>query len=139
VFRAVAVLGERDLDEPARRHLGALSYRYRIERALYGQLLVEADGSRSRERVHLAAVERLGRLEQALYQAHLLYRTEHQPRPTAELARLMRQVARDLLDHFAEARGSVLSDAPASAAHREATLRAAVHALRGLRTARIAI
>ncbi len=139
VFRAVAVLAERDLDEPARRHLGALSYRYRIERALYGHLLAEADGAKARARVHLTAVERLGRLEQALYQAHLLYRTEHQPQPTAELARLMRQVARDLLDHLAQARGSVLSDTPANAAQREPALRAAVHALRGLRTARIAL
>lgn len=139
-FRAVAVLGERDLDERARRHLGALSYRHRVERALYAQLLAEADSAAARERVHVTAVERLGRLEQALYQAHLLYRTEQRRDPTPELARSMRQVARDLLDHLREARGSILADAsPAGAAHRDAVLRAAVHALRGLRTARVAI
>lgn len=138
-FRAVAVLGERDLDEPARRHLGALSYRHRVERAVYAHLLTQAGDAADRRRVHLTALERLGRLEQALYQAHLLYRTEQRRAPTPELARSMRQVARDLLDHLREARGSILADGSADGTERDAVLRAAVHALRGLRTARIAI
>ena len=140
LFRAVAVLNARDLEEPARRHLRALSFRYQLDRTLYRQLLDGAETAGDRDRVHLAALERLGRLEQALYQAHLASRREDRTEPAPQLAKLMREAGRDILDHWASLRQSVFAEpAPASSVlEREAALRAAVHALRGLRTARIA-
>lgn len=139
VFRAVAVLDAHDLDVRARRHLAALSLHYQAARALFDRLLPLARSADEKHRVHLAALERLGRLEEALYLAHLGLRRGDASEPAPGMGRFMRQVARDLLDHWSSARASGRFDATADRDElQEASLRAAVHALRGLRTARIA-
>lgn len=142
VFRAVAVLDAPDLAQRARRHLGALTLRYQVEREIYPQLLARAARDSERERIHLVALERLGRLAEALYHAHLGM-SEPRSTPSPALARLMRQVARDLLNHWSSLRESdcfsVSSGGSDDRAHRVTALRAAVHALRGLRSARVAV
>ena len=141
VFRAVAVLAEPELELQARRHLNTLLFRYETDRALYQHLLTASTEPGQTIAVRLSAFESLGRLEQALYNAHLAFRREARPDPAPRTASVMRQAAYDLIDHWQHLRQTELFEAQ----HRDTPgghsvlLRAAVHALRGLRTARIAV
>jgi hypothetical protein len=141
VFRAVAVLGEPDLEQRALRHLNALLYRYQLERDAYRELLARTPDRAGRAAVHLDALEALGRLEQALYGAHLSFRRHDRPGPEPRTAVSMRRAARDLIDHLAALRESAAFaiGAPARGELAAGTLmRAATQALRGLRAARVA-
>jgi hypothetical protein len=140
VFRAVAVLAEPELELQARRHLSTLLFRYQTDRALYHHLLTaSADPSRATA-VRLSALESLGRLEQALYSAHLAFRRAARPDPAPRTASVMRQAAHDLIDHWQHLRQTALFEAHGdTTARRSVLMRAAVHALRGLRTARVAV
>lgn len=139
VFRATAVLGDDDLGNQARRHLNALLARYRTDRALYRYLEATARNERERSAAQVAAIERLGRWEEALYNAHLTFRGDASSGPAPYTAHVMRLAARDLIDRLQglDRRDfeAASSDAPE---RRRELLRAAVHALRGLRTARVA-
>jgi hypothetical protein len=141
VFRAVAVLGEPDLEQRALRHVNALLYRYQLERDVYGLLLARAPDRAARVAVHLEALETLGRLEQALYGAHLTFRRRDRPGPAPRTAVSMRRAARDLIDHLAALRESAAfatGAPPRDDAAAEALMQAATQALRGLRAARVA-
>lgn len=136
-FRAVGVLADAELELPARRHLQRLLSRYRPDRAFYGQLSATAATPAERARAQLEAIEYFGRLEQALYGAHLIFRREQRPEP--RIGAVMRQAASDLIEHQQGLeRAGVFELAPASSLGRSARLRATVHALRGLRIARSA-
>lgn len=138
LFRAVAVLADPQLETQARRHLNALLVGYETERVVYAYLLDTA-GPSSESSIRLEAVERLGRLEQALYAAHLAFRRQLQAEPAPHLAQVMRQAAHDLIEQLGVLERAKLLDAPAATESERLTLlRAAVHALRGLRTARAA-
>jgi len=132
LFRAAAVLGDPGLDALARPHLGTQIARYRNDRTLYRYLEASARDARARQRVRAQALENLGRFEELLYNAHLAFRGAAEAAPAPDTARAMRVAARDLLERLA------VLDAPAEANdQRRQRLRAAVHALRGLRTARL--
>jgi len=138
VFRATAVLEDDDLDAQARRHLNSLLSRYRNDRALYRYLETTARNERERSTARVEAIENLGRLEEALYNAHLTIRSDASSAPAPSTARVMRLAARDLIERLQglDSRDfEQKSDAPE---RRRDLLRAAVHALRGLRTARVA-
>jgi hypothetical protein len=140
VFRAVAVLGETELERQAQRYLNSLAFRYHADRALYEHLLSKAATAAERTAIRVDAIENLGRLEQALYGAHLNFRSRERPEPAPRTAALMRQAARDLRDQLQPllregALQALPTDSPEA---RSARLRAAVHALRGLRAARVA-
>ncbi len=135
VFRAVAVLQDPDLDSQARRHLNALLFRVRVDRALTAHLLTGANPGAA-EQVRLSRVEELGRLEQALYNAHLAFRSSEAAAPPQRIGVIMRQVARDVIDHLEAL--DLEGTAQVSGAARAERLEAAVQALRGLRTARAA-
>jgi hypothetical protein len=135
VFRAVAVLQDPDLDTQARRHLNALLFRFRVDRALTAHLLANAD-AKTAASVRLSAVEELGRLEQALYNAHLAFRGSGTAAPPQRVGVAMRQIARELIDHVAALQ--LEGATPAQGAAQAELLQAAVQALRGLRTARAA-
>jgi hypothetical protein len=139
VFRATAVLADRELEPEARRHLNRLLLAYPSQRALYRHLLGTARNAAERTRVELDAVERLGRLEEALYSAHLSFRRGSQAAPGGATAEVMRLAARDLLDQLPRLTPDDSEDAPdRDTEARRARLRAAVQALRGLRAARVA-
>jgi hypothetical protein len=134
----VAVLGDPQLETQARRHLNALLVGYQTERAVYDYLLDTARPS-STSSLQLEVVERLGRLEQALYAAHVAFRRQPQAEPAPHLAQVMRQAAHDLITQVRVLEQSTFLKAPAATESERLTLlRAAVHALRGLRTARAA-
>ncbi len=139
-FRAVAVLAEPQLEVQAAGQLNALLFRYRLERALYRELLTTSSAPGEQVQIRLAALENLGRLEQALYAAHLSFRRLDRPDPAPRTAAVMRQAALDLVEHWRELRRASVYDGRAgSDVARGDLLRAAVHALRGLRTARVAV
>jgi len=139
VFRATAVLADEDLEPQARRQLNRLLLAYPSERALYRHLLGSARHAAERTRIELDAVEHLGRLEEALYSAHLSFRRSSQRAPAAATAEIMRLAARDLIDQLQRLTPDDPEQASSDDAEaRLARLRAAVQALRGLRTARIA-
>jgi hypothetical protein len=139
VFRGTAVLGEADLDAQARRHLNALLSRYHNDRALYRYLESTAGTARERRVLQLAALENLGRFEEALYNAQLTFRSDSGAGPSPYTAQVMRFAARDLIDRLQglDTRDFELQSA-ATEQTRDGLLRAAVQALRGLRTARVA-
>ncbi len=139
VFRAVGVLVEPELERQARRYLNGLLFRSQTDRVLYEHLLSARAAAGEISAVRLDALEHLGRLEQALYGAHVSFRRQDRPAPAPQTAQAMREAAHDLLVHLEQLeRAGVLqattSDSPGS----QARLRAVVHALRGLRAARIA-
>jgi hypothetical protein len=139
VFRGVAVLNEAPLAAAARQHQRALLGRYRRDRALYRYLIATAQDERERVRVQLGALENLGRLEEALYGAQLTLQGGPDRTPGSETARVMRMAARELVEHWHSLEASSLaSRTRLPEPERVALVRAAVHALRGLRTARIA-
>src|SRR6185503_12505555 len=138
-FRATAVLREADLEAQARRHLNALLSRYHSDRTLLLYLEARAADAGERRSVQLAALEHLGRFEEALYNAHLTFRSDPHAAPSPATAQVMRFAARDLIERLQqldakefELQGRGAEQTPG------ALLRAAVHALRGLRTARVA-
>jgi hypothetical protein len=138
VFRAVAVLAEPDLEQRALRHLNALLYRYQLERDVYAQLLARAPDDAARAALHLDALEALGRLEQALYGAHLTFRHGDRTGPGPRTALSMRRAAGDLIEHLtALTEGSAFEKGPDPRIEApQALMRAATQALRGLRAAR---
>lgn len=138
-FRGAAVLGEAALAAAARQHQRALLGSYRSDRALYRYLEATARDGQERTRVQLAALENLGRFEEALYGAHLTFVRGAASPPGSETARVMRMIARDLIDRWHRLEESTLTSRGALAPEEHTLLvRAAVHALRGLRTARVA-
>lgn len=132
LFRAAAVLEDPGLDALARPHLGTLIARYSRDRALYRYLEASAADARARRRVRLQALENLGRFEELLYNAHLAFRGAAQPAPGTDTAHAMRVAARDLIERL-----PVLDAPSATKDQRHQLVQAAVHALRGLRTARL--
>jgi hypothetical protein len=140
IFRAVAVLGEPELEPLALRQLNALVQRQRLERDAYRTLLAEAPDEAARVRIHIDALENLGRLEQALYGAHVAFRRGgDRPGPAPRTASSMRRAASELLEHVnALRRAAVLDTAAGTARPPAELLRAVAHALRGLRASRIA-
>ncbi|MEY2930624.1 MAG: hypothetical protein RL033_1373 [Pseudomonadota bacterium] len=139
VFRSAAVLDDKALDEAAQGHLRALLGRYRSDRALHRYLEATARNERERSAVQLAALEHLGRFEEALYNAHLSFRQTADAAPGVETARVMRLAARDLVEQWQNVEAAALP--PRSALppqQRTLLIQAAVQALRGLRGARVA-
>lgn len=134
-FRAVGVLAEPALDLQALLHLKTLLFRYGQDRALFQYLVASAVDPAEKTRARLEAIEYFGRLEQALYGAHLAFRRRGRPGPEPRTAAVMRRAAGDLIEHYRELERAGVFEAPAPDA---GVLRAAVHALRGLRTARSA-
>jgi hypothetical protein len=141
VFRAVAVLAETDLENQAQRYLNSLELRYDSDRALYQHLLTATVDPVERTLIRLDAIESLGRLEQALYGAHLSFRSRARPEPAPRTAALMQTAARDLRDQLQPLldAGALREQSTDSPEARSSRLRAAVHALRGLRASRVAI
>lgn len=138
-FRGAAVLGEAPLTEAASQHQRALLGRYRNDHALYRYLEAIARDEGERARVQVAALESLGRFEEALYGAHLSLQRGTGGSPGPETARVMRMVARELIERWSHLEESRLTARGALGADEHSRLvRAAVHALRGLRTARVA-
>lgn len=141
VFRAVAVLGEPELEQRALRHLNALLFRYELERDVYQRLLARTPEPAQRVALHVEAIENLGRLEQALYGAHLAFRRGDRPGPAPRTATSMRRAASDLIEHLSALRRASAFDASEDTrarVDRDELARAATQALRGLRAARIA-
>lgn len=141
VFRAVAVLAEPELEQRALRHLGALSFRLELERDLQRRALARAQTASERMALRLDAIEALGRLEQALYGAHLSSRRQDRPGPSPRTASSMLRAAGDLLEQLEALKQEGAFAAPGQGSaglEAERISRAAVQALRGLRVARIA-
>jgi hypothetical protein len=141
VFRAVAVLGEAELEQRALRHLNALVYRQQLERNVQRQRIDGAADAAERAVLRVEAIEELGRLEQALYGAHLTFRSRDRPGPPSRAAVEMRRAARDLIDHLEALERSADLDpeaSPGSGTPSPALVGAATQALRGLRAARVA-
>jgi hypothetical protein len=141
VFRAVAVLGEPELEQRALRHVNALLFRYQLERDIYQQLLARTPDPTQRMAVHVDAIESLGRLEQALYGAHVTFRRGDRTGPAPRTASSMRRAASDLIEHLSALRRGSAFDArevSRDGLRQDALLRAATQALRGLRAARVA-
>jgi hypothetical protein len=132
LFRAVAVLEDPGLTALARPHLAALIARYRNDRTLYRYLEARAPDAGARRRLRLQALENLGRFEELLYNAHLSFRGSAEAAPAPDTAHAMRLAARDLLERL-----PALEEPSEVDDQRRQLLRAAVHALRGLRTARL--
>lgn len=138
-LRGAAVLGEQPLAAAARQHQRALLGRYRSDRALYRYLEATARDERELARIRLAALESFGRFEEALYSAHLTFARGAHAAPGSETGRVMRLIASDLVEHWRGLEESRLTSRGTLAAEERALLvRAAVHALRGLRSARVA-
>jgi hypothetical protein len=136
VFRATAVLADPELEMQARRQLSVLLFRYPTDRALYAYRTQKAHGRAEQSRVRLEALENLGRLEEALYSAQLGLRSLDPAQAAPRTTLVMRLAAHDLIEQLRGLDASAFEDqAPEP---RAALLRAAVHALRGLRTARAA-
>src|SRR5690606_21299926 len=95
VFRAVAVLGEPELEQRALRYLNGLWLRHEHESELRELSIEHAPTPAGRRALQVAALEALGRLEQALYGAHVAFRREERPAPRA--ASQVRRVAAELL------------------------------------------
>lgn len=135
-FRAIGVLDDPALELQARLHLKSLLVRYVADRAFY-EYLVATAADAERTRARLEAVEYFGRLEQVLFGAHLAFRRREHLDPERRTATVMRQAASDLLTHFqALEKAGIFAAASAAGPEEPALLRASVHALRGLRTAR---
>lgn len=138
-FRAIGVLDEPALELQARLHLKRLLLRYGPDRALYEHLVATSVDAAEKTRAGREAVEYFGRLEQALYGAHLAFRRREHPEPEGRTATVMRQAASDLAAHLHELEQARVFEAALPARLEDGVLlRAAVHALRGLRTARSA-
>jgi hypothetical protein len=138
-FRAIGVLDEPALELQARLHLQRLLVQYAPDRALYEYLVATSVDAAEKTRARLEAVEYLGRLEQALYGAHLAFRRREHPEPEGRTGTVMRQAASDLVAHLRELdQAGIFASATPASVEDGALLRAAVHALRGLRTARSA-
>jgi hypothetical protein len=141
VFFASGVSPHAALEGRVRRHLQALLLRHDLERAVYDVLMKESHGDQT-EALRLHAFEQFGRLAQALFMAHVAWRqTPDEPFP-AGLTPVMRQTARDLLVLFDQLERLGAFERPRDATHADehaALVNAAVHALRGLRTARAAV
>lgn len=139
VFRSVMYLRTPEIREQGRRVLAGLTYRHRVDRALLAAALSEPKAELRALRV--AALELDGRTLQALYSAHIALRARGQRGLPAGIVRVMRETAYDLLmslqalQREGELRSTLERDA-AFGRSEEAELRAAVHALRGLRVAR---
>ncbi len=141
VFRALAVLAEPDLTQRGLRHLNALLVRYPLEREAYRQLVAQAPTAAQRAAVQADAIETLGRMEQALYGAHLAFRRPDRHGPAPRTATIMRRAANDALEHLGALQLASAADTAsggASAVDTARLARAAAQALRGLRAARIA-
>jgi hypothetical protein len=134
LFRATAVLGDPALRQRALRHLSTLLYRYQADRDAYRASLARASDARAKGEIHLRALESLGRLEEALFGAHIAFRNGERPGPAPRTAASMKRVARDLLEHYEAVRATLPPDADLPTP----VLRALTHALRGLRAARVA-
>jgi len=134
LFRATAVLGDPALRQRALRHLSTLLYRYQADREAYRSSLERTSDQRAKVEIHLRALESLGRLEEALFGAHIAFRNGDRPGPAPRTAASMKRVARDLLEHYAAVRATL----PADTDLPTPVLRALTHALRGLRAARVA-
>jgi hypothetical protein len=132
LFRAVAVLEDPALNALARSHLRTLIARYRNDRTLYRYLEASAPDAKARQRARVQALENLGRFVELLYNAHLSFRGSAEAAPAPDTARAMRVAARDLLERLA----TLQTPFEANDQHRQ-LLQDAVHALRGLRTARL--
>jgi hypothetical protein len=138
VFRAVAVLAEPSLEAPALRQLNALLERPRRDGAMYRALLEQTRDADARKRIHIDALENLGRLEQALYGAHVAFGRSDRPGPSPRTAASMRRAASDLLEHLDALRQTPGFGAGPTPPPPPELLRALTHALRGLRASRIA-
>jgi hypothetical protein len=141
LFRALAVLGEPELAQRGLRHLNALLSRYQLERDAYRKLIAKAGTPAQRAALHADALEALGRIEQALYGAHLAFRRSDRPGPAPRTATSMRRAANDLLEHLHALQSeSAFDTGPASPGPIDTArlARAAAQALRGLRAARVA-
>jgi hypothetical protein len=138
LFRAVAVLADPSLEQPALRQLNAVLERQRVDREIYRALLDQTRQQDARARIHIDALENLGRLEQALYGAHVAFRRSDRPGPAPRTAASMRRAASDLLEHLDALRQTPGFGAGAAPPPPE-LLRALTHALRGLRVSRIAL
>jgi hypothetical protein len=136
LLRAAAVLGEAGLDEAAVRQLNVLLQRQQLEQSAYRALLESTPDAAARARIHLDALENLGRLEQALYGAHMAFRSTERPAPRT--AASMRRAARELLEHLSALRQTDVLTSANGAPPPPELLRALAHALRGLRASRIA-
>jgi hypothetical protein len=136
LFRAVAVLAEPDLEESAVRQLNVLLQRQALEHDAYRALLESAPDAPARARLHIDAIENLGRLAQALYGAHVAFRSTERPAPRT--AASLRQAAGELTVHLSALRRASVFDTADGATPPPELLRAVVHALRGLRVSRIA-
>lgn len=133
-FRAAGVLAEPELDLRARRYSNALVTWYRGARAELAD--ATRDGSLGPT---WAVLEQLGRFEQALYAAYISTRRADQSGPSGDLGRAMRAAARDMLDRLTTLEPPRWVHATGALEPRDVqALRAVVHVLRGLRTARVA-
>jgi hypothetical protein len=138
VFLASGVSPRASFDGRVRRHLQALLIQNDLERAVYDVLLKESHGAATREQ-RVRAFEHFGRFAQALFMAHVAWRqTPDDPFPPA-LAPVMRRTAKDLLVLLEQLDALGTFEVPPAPRERAALLNAAVHALRGLRTARAAV
>lgn len=138
VFRAIAVLSDEDLRERGLRCSNALIQRQASERERWREQLERAGDERERLAIHWLAIETLGQLEQTLFGAHLAARRGERVEPAPRAAAGMRRVAGDLLEHLSALHGAgAFGDRATGATHPD-VLRAAAHALRGLRAARVA-
>ncbi|HTV19643.1 MAG TPA: hypothetical protein VMG12_13255 [Polyangiaceae bacterium] len=140
VFRAVAVLGEPELEQRALRYLNALLLRHELESDLRDVALQQAETASGRVALQVEAMEALGRLEQALYGAHVTFRRGDRPGPPPRAASSMRRAAAELLIQLEalKSSGAFEPDGARAPVRPDALARAAAQALRGLRTARIA-
>jgi hypothetical protein len=138
MFRAVAVLSDTGLETQALRHLNTLLRRYPEDREAYRQRLSLAGSATERSDIHLEAVETLGRLEQALFGAHVALRRQDRPGPPPRAAAVIRRAAHDLIEHLDALRESGLFEGGAAPEASSRRLRALAHGLRGLRAARVA-
>jgi hypothetical protein len=135
------VLGEPDLAQRGLRHLNALLSRYQLERDAYRKLIAQAGTPAQRAALHADALEAFGRVEQALYGAHLAFRRPDRPGPAPRTATSMRRAAHDLLEHLSALRNEAAFNAGPGGPGTIDTARlarAAAQALRGLRAARVA-
>jgi hypothetical protein len=139
VFRAAAALAEPDLDAQVRAHLSSLFFRQELDRRLYAHLLSGPPPAAREREIRSDAAEVLGRLLQALYNAHLAVRSSQRPDPTPLLTRAMQGATANLLDHLRWL-GWIGSSGPPAVATAPlddpSQRRAATQALRGLRIAR---
>lgn len=138
VFRAIAVLAEPELEQHGLRYLNALLRQQPLERRRRRDALARSKSEPERVDLHVQAVGTLGLLEQALFGAHLAFRSGEAAAPAPRAASVMRRAAAELLEHLQALEGAdALASGSASGASPE-LLWALTRALRGLRAARIA-